>query len=136
MLAQLQEIVQRVNAAAHLPDALQIIVHQVKAAMNTDVCSVYVRDPDTARYVLMATEGLNATAVRKVRVALGEGIVGLVAARQEPVNLANAAEHPSYLHFPETGEQRYSGFLAVPLVHFRQSVGVLVVQQRTRRVFA
>lgn len=136
MLAQLQEIVQRVNAAAHLPDALQIIVHQVKAAMNTDVCSVYVRDPDTARYVLMATEGLNAAAVRKVRVALGEGIVGLVAARQEPVNLANAAEHPSYLHFPETGEQRYSGFLAVPLVHFRQSVGVLVVQQRTRRVFA
>jgi len=136
MLAQLQEIVQRVNAAANLPDALQIIVHQVKAAMNTDVCSVYVRDPDTARYVLMATEGLNAAAVRKVRVALGEGIVGLVAARQEAVNLANAAEHPSYLHFPETGEQRYSGFLAVPLVHFRQSMGVLVVQQRTRRVFA
>lgn len=136
MLAQLQEIVQRVNAAANLPDALQIIVHQVKAAMGTDVCSVYVRDPDTARYVLMATEGLNAAAVRKVRVALGEGIVGLVAARQEPVNLANAAEHPSYVHFPETGEQRYSGFLAVPLVHFRQSVGVLVVQQRTRRVFA
>ncbi len=136
MLAQLQEIVQRVNAAANLPDALQIIVHQVKAAMNTDVCSVYVRDPDTARYVLMATEGLNAAAVRKVRVALGEGIVGLVAARQEAVNLANAAEHPSYLHFPETGEKRYSGFLAVPLVHFRQSMGVLVVQQRTRRVFA
>ena len=136
MLAQLQEIVQRVNAAANLPDALQIIVHQVKAAMGTDVCSVYVRDPATARYVLMATEGLNPGSVRKVRVALGEGIVGLVAARQEPVNLANAAEHPSYIHFPETGEQRYSGFLAVPLVHFRQSAGVLVVQQRTRRVFA
>ena len=136
MLSQLQEIVQRVNAAANLADALQIIVHQVKAGMGTDVCSVYVRDADATHYVLMATEGLNPGSVRKVRVAIGEGIVGLVAARQEPVNLANAAEHPSYIHFPETGEQRYSGFLAVPLVHFRQSVGVLVVQQRTRRVFA
>jgi phosphotransferase system enzyme I (PtsP) len=136
MLAQLQEIVQRVNAAANLADALQIIVHQVKAAMSTDVCSVYVRDPDAAHYVLMATEGLNPASVRKVRVALGEGIVGLVAARQEPVNLANAAEHPSFRLFPETGEQQYSGFLAVPLVHFRQSMGVLVVQHRTRRVFA
>jgi len=136
MLAQLQEIVQRVNAAANLADALQIIVHQVKAAMSTDVCSVYVRDPDAAHYVLMATDGLNPASVRKVRVALGEGIVGLVAARQEPVNLANAAKHPSFRLFPETGEQQYSGFLAVPLVHFRQSMGVLVVQHRTRRVFA
>ncbi len=38
MLAQLQEIVQRVNAAANLPDALQIIVHQVK-------CTSAIRTP-------------------------------------------------------------------------------------------
>ena len=100
------------------------------------MCSVYVRDPVAPQYVLMATEGLNPATVGKVRMAAGEGIVGLVATRQEPVNLANAAEHPSYRYFPETGEQQFSGFLAVPLVHFRQSVGVLVVQQKTRRVFA
>ena len=136
MLAKLQEIVQRVNAAAGLHEALEIIVHRVKAAMDTDVCSVYVRDPAASQYVLMATEGLNPSTVGKIRMAAGEGIVGLVATRQEPVNLANAAEHPSYRYFPETGEQQFSGFLAVPLVHFRQSMGVLVVQQETRRVFA
>ena len=59
MLAKLQEIVQRVNAAAGMHEALEIIVHRVKAAMDTDVCSVYVRDPAAAQYVLMATEGLN-----------------------------------------------------------------------------
>ena len=136
MLETLQEIVQRVTAAGDLHEALEIVVHRVKAAMNTDVCSVYVRDPAAAQYVLMATEGLNPNAVDKIRMAAGEGIVGLVATRQEPVNLANAAEHPSYRHFPESGEQRFSGFLAVPLVHFRQSMGVLVVQQQSRRVFA
>jgi len=136
MLAELQQIVQRVNAAANLHEALEIIVHRVKAAMRTDVCSVYVRDPATPQYVLMATEGLNPSSVGKIRLAAGEGIVGLVATRQEPVNLANAAEHPSYRYFPETGEQQFSGFLAVPLVHFRRSMGVLVVQQATHRVFA
>jgi len=136
MLAKLQQIVQRVNAAADLQDALEIIVHRVKSAMEADVCSVYVRARDTAQYVLMATDGLNPGAVGKIRMAPGEGIVGLVAARQEPVNLADAAEHPGYRHFPETGEQRFSGFLAVPIVHFRQSVGVLVVQQETKRMFA
>ena len=136
MLAKLQEIVQRVNAAAGLQEALEIIVHRVKATMDTGVCSVYVRDPTASQYVLMATEGLNQSAVGNIRMAAGEGIVGLVATRQEPVNLANAAEHPSYRYFPETGEQEFSGFLAVPLVHFRQSMGVLVVQQKTQRVFA
>ena len=109
------------NAAANLHEALEIIVHRVKAAMSTDVCSVFVRDPAAPQYVLMATDGLNPVSVGKVRMAAGEGIVGLVATRQEPVNLANAAEHPSYRYFPETGEQQFSGFLAVPLVHFRQS---------------
>ena len=136
MLAKLQQIVQRVNAAANLHEALEIIVHRVKAAMNTDVCSVYVRDPTAPQYVLMATDGLNPGSVGKIRMAAGEGIVGLVATRQEPVNLANAADHPSYRYFPETGEQQFAGFLAVPLVHFRQSMGVLVVQQTTHRVFA
>jgi phosphotransferase system enzyme I (PtsP) len=136
MLAKLQQIVQRVNAAADLHDALEITVRRVKAAMNADVCSVYVRARDAAEYVLMATDGLNPGAVGKVRMAPGEGIVGFVAARQEPVNLADAAAHPRYRHFPESGEQRFCGFLAVPLVHFRQSVGVLVVQQETKRVFA
>lgn len=136
MLAVLQQIIQRVNAAANLHEAVQIIVHRVRAAMNVDACSVYVRDSAAASYVLMATEGLNPSSVGKIRMAPGEGIVGLVALRQEPMNLANAATHPSYRYFPETGEQQFSGFLAVPLVHFRQSMGVLVVQQRSRRVFA
>jgi len=136
MLAELQQIVQCVNAAANLHEALEIIVHRVRAAMDTDVCSVYVRDPEAPQYVLMATEGLNPSSVGKVRMAAGEGIVGWVATRQEPVNLANAAEHPSYRYFPETGEQQFAGFLAVPLVHFRHSMGVLVVQQETQRVFA
>jgi phosphotransferase system enzyme I (PtsP) len=136
MLDKLQQIVQRVNAAADLHDALEIVVQRVKGAMDANVCSVYVRARDTAQYVLMATDGLNPDMVGKVRLAPGEGIVGFVAARQEPLNLADAAEHPRYRLFPETGEQRFSGFLAVPLVHFRQSVGVLVVQQETKRVFA
>lgn len=137
MLEKLQEIVQRVNTAVDLHEALEIIVLRVKATMSIDVCSVYVRDlTPTPQYVLMATEGLNPHCVGKIRMAAGEGIVGLVAMRQEPINLANAAGHPSYRYFPETGEQQFSGYLAVPLVHFRQTMGVLVVQQKTQRVFA
>ena len=134
MLAKLQQIVQRVNAAANLHEALEVIVRRVKAAMNTDVCSIYVRDPAAPQYVLMATAGLNPASVGKIRMVAGEGIVGLVAARQEPINLANAAEHPSYRHFPETGERSLR--LSACRSCISASRWVCRRQQRTQRVFA
>src|SRR5690606_14521349 len=33
-------------------------------------------------------------------------------------------------YFPETGEERFSSFLGVPIIHHRRVLGVLVVQQR------
>ena len=92
-----------------MKSALAIIVTRVKEVMTTQVCSVYLRDAKGG-YVLMATDGLNADAVGRVRLAAGEGLVGRVVAREEPINLEHAEAHPSYQYFPETGEERYSAF--------------------------
>jgi len=134
MLDSLRRIVQEVNAAQGLDDVLRIIVSRVRASMSTEVCSVYLRD-NTGVYVLMATEGLNASAIGKVRLAKGDGLVGLVANREEPINLEQADTHPSYQYFPETGEENYSSFLGVPIIHHRKVLGVLVVQQKNSRRF-
>ena len=114
MLTALRSIVQEVNAARDLASVLNIIVARVKAVMSTEVCSVYLRDSSGA-YVLMATDGLNPDSVGRVRLALNEGLVGLVAAREEPINLEHAENHPKFQYFPETGEERYSAFWACRL---------------------
>src|SRR5512144_2035878 len=119
MLGTLQDIVQQVNAASSLDEAVTVVVRRVKQAMVADACSVFVRDSTTDQYVLMASEGLNPKAVGKVRLAANEGIVGLVATRQKTINLENAADHPSYRYFPESAAAGYCGFLGAPLVHFR-----------------
>ncbi len=134
MLSSLRSIVQEVNAARDMKTALAIIVSRVKQAMGTQVCSVYLRNP-SGDYVLMATDGLNANAVGKVRLRPGEGLVGRVVMREEPVNLEHAETHPSYQYFPETGEERFSSFLGVPIIHHRKVLGVLVVQQVEQRRF-
>ena len=54
MLNTLRKIVQEVNAAKDLKAALGIIVQRVKETMGTQVCSVYLLDPETNRFVLMA----------------------------------------------------------------------------------
>ncbi|MCU1718495.1 phosphoenolpyruvate--protein phosphotransferase [Pseudomonas sp. 5P_3.1_Bac2] len=135
MLNTLRKIVQEVNSAKDLKAALGIIVQRVRAAMGSQVCSVYLLDPDTNRFVLMATEGLNKKAIGKVSMAPNEGLVGLVGTREEPLNLEHASEHPRYRYFAETGEERYASFLGAPIIHHRRVMGVLVVQQKEQRQF-
>lgn len=135
MLGTLRKIVQEVNTAKDLKTALAIIVQRVKEAMGSQVCSVYLLDLQTNRFVLMATDGLNKKAIGKVSMAHNEGLVGLVGSREEPLNLERASEHPRYLYFPETGEERYASFLGAPIIHHRRLLGVLVVQQKEHRLF-
>ena len=135
MLNVLRSIVQEVSAASDLSEALNIIVQRVHGAMNTEVCSIYLLDPDSRNYFLMATKGLNPDAIGKVRLGYSEGLVGLVGVREEPLNLHNAPAHPKYRYFPETGEERYKSFLGVPIIHHRKVLGVLVVQQHASRLF-
>jgi phosphotransferase system enzyme I (PtsP) len=136
MLASLRTIVQEVNSARNLPEVLSIIVKEVRAAMNAGVCSVYLFDETDQRYVLMATEGLRTESIGKVRLAMREGLVGLVAAKEEPLNLRDADRHPNYAYFEETGEAPYHSFLGAPIIHHRKVLGVLVLQQETERRFA
>ncbi len=134
MLNSLRSIVQEVNSARDLKSALNIIVSRVKKTMGTEVCSVYLRD-DTEHFLLMATDGLNPNAVGQVRLSPDEGLVGYVAVREETINLEQATAHPKYQYFAETGEERFSSFLGVPIIHHRQVLGVLVIQQGDQRRF-
>ncbi len=134
MLNSLRSIVQEVNSAKDLASALEVIVVRVKAVMDTQACSVYLRN-EQGRYTLKATEGLNKEAINRVHLAKNEGLVGMVAAREEPINLDEADTHPKFCYFPETGEERYSAFLGAPIIHHRNVLGVLVVQQSDRGKF-
>ncbi len=136
MLDTLRRIIQEVNRAPDLARALSIIVTRVKQAMVVDVCSVYLTDPESQQHVLMATDGYNPDAVGKVRLNFGEGLVGVVARREEMLNLDDASSHKAYIYTGEIGEDPFHGFLGVPIVQHRRVLGVLVVRQREQRRFA
>jgi phosphotransferase system enzyme I (PtsP) len=135
MLDALRNIVQEVNGAKDLQTALDVIVRCVREVMGTEVCTVYLRDQNTGRYVFMANEGLNPEFIGKVSLAVDEGLVGQVATREEPLNTDDAEAHPNFLFLPGIGEERYSSFLGVPIIHQRRVLGVLVIQQVEQRRF-
>lgn len=135
MLELLHRLVSEVAKASNLQQALELIVVRVKEAIRCDVCSIYLTDTETRANVLMATDGLRADAVGKVRLDVGRGLVGLVAERAEPVNIAEATAHPRYVRIIDTGETQYQGFLGVPIIQNRRVLGVLVVRQQSPREF-
>nr|WP_283104473.1 phosphoenolpyruvate--protein phosphotransferase [Shewanella inventionis] len=130
----LRDITQAVARANSLESALNILVSQTRIAMATHCCSIYILEQHNL--VLSATEGLEKSAVGRVSMPLTEGLVGLVAQREEAINLADARIHPRFKLFPEAVEEDYRAFLAVPIIFQKLVVGVIVVQQPEARQFS
>lgn len=118
-----------------LPSALAHLTFATTEALQTECCSVYLADHQAQEFVLMATHGLNKDYVGKFRMHFSEGLVGLIGQREEPLNLAVAAEHPRFKHAPEVGEDVFSAFMGVPIIHRRKVIGVICVQQAQVRSF-
>ena len=132
----LKNIIQDVNDAADLEQALAIIVKRTRETMQVDAATVYFRDDKTNELVLMATDGLNQNAVGKVRFCLNQGLIGYVTSQAEPVNVEDAQAHPNYHLVSETNEVPFHGFLGVPIVQHRHVLGVLVVRKKLRHRFS
>jgi|HubBroStandDraft_1064217.scaffolds.fasta_scaffold08788_2 starch phosphorylase len=116
-------------------ETLMNLVALIAGRFKTDVCSVYLLEPDRANLVLAATLGLRPQCVGTLRMALNEGLVGLVAEQVRPLAVEQAKRHPRFKYFHEAGEDNYQGFLGVPLIDRGVLQGVLVVQTTEARAF-
>ena len=115
-------------------DRLNEIVKLIAANMVAEVCSVYVLRADDL-LELYATQGLNPKAVHQTSLGVGEGLVGHIAAEARILNLSEPQEHPAFAYRPETGEEIYHAFLGVPILRAGRVLGVLVVQNKTQRLY-
>jgi phosphotransferase system enzyme I (PtsP) len=113
---------------------LDMAVRIIAGSMVAEVCSLYLRRA-AGDLELFATEGLSPDAVHVTRLKPGEGLVGEIVRLGRPLNLSDAPAHPAFAYRPETGEDPYHAFLGVPLLRGGRTIGVLVVQNRTERVY-
>ena len=116
-------------------ETLMNVVALIARRFGTDVCSAYLLEPDRANLVLAATLGLRRECIGKLRMAVNEGLAGLVAEQVRPVAVEQVRNHPRFKYFSEAGEDSYQSFLGVPLIDRGVLQGVLVVQTTEPRVF-
>jgi len=115
-------------------ERLNQTVRIIAADMVAEVCSIYMARPGDV-LELFATEGLKQEAVHKTRLAIGEGLVGDIAAHAHPLALADAQSHPNFAYKPETGEEIFHSLMGVPILRGGRVLGVLVVQNRSFREY-
>src|SRR6266481_4581884 len=131
----LEEIGNLTQAGGKPAETLMNLVELIARRFQTDVCSAYLLEPDRANLVLAATRGLRPQCIGTLRMALHEGLAGLVAEDVRPVAVEQVQNHPRFKYFREAGEDDYQSFLGVPLIDRGVLQGVLVVQTKEARVF-
>ncbi|MGH9591995.1 MAG: alpha-glucan family phosphorylase, partial [Bryobacteraceae bacterium] len=131
----LEEITALASAGGKPAETLMNVVALIARRFRTDVCSAYLLEPDRANLVLAATLGLRPQCIGTLRMALHEGLAGLVAEQVRPVAVEQVMNHPRFKYFSEAGEDAYHSFLGVPLIDRGVLQGVLVVQTVQARVF-
>src|SRR5258706_7384838 len=129
------EIANLVHESGKPAETLMNVVALIARRFETDVCSAYLLEPDRANLVLAATLGLRPQCIGVLRMALNEGLTGLVAEQVLPVAVEQVKNHPRFKYFSEAGEDPYQSFLGVPLIHHGVLQGVLVVQTGEPRLF-
>jgi len=131
----LEEITNLAAKEGQPAETLMNVVALIAKRFRTEVCSAYLLEPDRANLVLAATVGLRRECIGNLRMAIHEGLAGLVAEQVRPVAAKDAQNHPRFKYFREAGEDSYHSFLGVPLIERGVLQGVLVVQTTELREF-
>lgn len=129
------ELARLFEKSTSLTDFLQTAVSVVAYHMRAAVCSVYLFEEKTSELVLTANQGLSADSIGRVRLKIGEGLVGKACKELRPIREGRATHHPAFKFIPGIDEERYQAFLAVPILRQLNRIGVLVVQDPVEDYF-
>ncbi len=121
------------DAQAHEARALvDGLLSLVGDDMQAQRCSLMLRAPEPDHLYLAAARGIAPNVVEGMRIRIGEGVAGRVAAAREPLlvqDVREAAQHPLLRdQYFTTGS-----FISFPLVYHDELVGVLNLTNRAQR---
>ena len=132
-LRDLQSITDAALAFLPLDVLLDELLTRVIGILGVDTAAILLLDEDENELVARAAKGLEEEVERGVRIPLGRGFAGRIAATRMPVRILNLAE--ADIFNPILREKGLESMLGVPLLVEGDVVGVLHVGTLTQRAF-
>jgi phosphoserine phosphatase RsbU/P len=112
---------------------LNTLLERVRAVLDTDTATVLLLDRSAGQLIATAAAGIEEEVRQGVRIPLGAGFAGQVAATRQPIIL-NQVDHTT-VHNPLLVERGIRSLLGVPLLAGGKVIGVLHVGSLAGRQF-
>ena len=132
------EDVQAVTDAAlahlELEELLEVLLPRIRDILVADTCAVLLLDRETDELVARAALGIEEEVIAGVRIPMGGGFAGRVAATKQPVIIDDLATYP--VLNPILREKQIKSMLGVPLLVGDAAIGVMHVGSLIHRRFS
>ena len=132
-LRRLQALTDAALAHLELEQLLSSLLLRVRELLDVDTCAVLLLDAQASELVARAAVGIEEEVERGVRIPLGRGFAGRVAAERRPIVLDDV-DHADVLN-PILREKGIKSLLGVPLLVGGEAIGVLHVGSLHHRAF-
>jgi serine phosphatase RsbU (regulator of sigma subunit)/anti-sigma regulatory factor (Ser/Thr protein kinase) len=132
-LHDLQSITDAALAYLPLEGLLDELLNRVIEILGVDTSAILLLEDDDTTLIPRAAKGLEEEVERRVRIPVGRGFAGRIAATGRPVRILNVAEADIYN--PVLREKGLHSLLGAPLLVEGEVIGVLHVGTLTQRNF-
>lgn len=130
LLFSITELTDLVTESTDIESFLQKAVDLVARHLNVPVCSIYLFDEREKKLILKATRGLRPSAVNRIRMAPGQGLVGTSFETGKIICESDVRQSDRFKYFAEAGEDAFNSFLCLPVQQRLKNIGVMVVQHQ------
>jgi K+-sensing histidine kinase KdpD len=130
---QMQAVMDAALAHLELDELLTVLLPRIRSILDADTCAVLLLDEEANELVARAAVGIEEEVEQGVRIPVGRGFAGRVAAGRAPVILDDV-DHADVLN-PILREKGIKSLLGVPLLARGEVIGVLHVGSLSHRSF-
>jgi len=127
LFESLSSVSRTINSTLNLDEALRVITREACELMRARMCSLMMLDESREWLDLRASYGAGAAYIKKPRLSVGESLLGVVARRKKPMQVANVQTSGRYQNIEVARREGLISLLSVPLLFAGQSIGTLNV---------
>jgi signal transduction histidine kinase/putative methionine-R-sulfoxide reductase with GAF domain len=121
----LLEISKAIASGLYLEDVLRLIVTVTANLMDSKICSLWILDDKDHMLKLKATQSMSEEYLKERSLAMGEGVVGQVALRNQPFAILDVGREPLYKEKELARRECLTSMLSVPMCIKDRVLGVI-----------
>ena len=121
----LLEISKAIASGLYLEDVLRLIVTVTANLMDSKICSLWILDAKEQKLKLKATQSISEEYLKERSLTMGEGVVGHVALRNQPMAILNVFKEPLYKEKDLAKKEGLVSMLSVPMCIKERVIGVI-----------